>query len=359
MLKWLINHSRWVLNNKGQLFSPQGLQTGVARQVGGLRQLGLSELQRRQQLQSQLQLLQFKQQLIQQDPMQQLLQRGQAAQAIQNISELGGDVSQFQGLFGGGAGIAVPTAMPTAAQAPVGRPTITGAPVAGVEPVTPEIRPTKFERTPFGQLRPTAFERVATQEELDREAEQSARAAGIKQQVLDKLKGMPGESAAKLTMIQQALSDLEGVEEQLFTPEGKFRRGLAFAANIPGGQAFGIGRVIPDVGFGTEARILNSRMNNALEAKLRIETGAAATQEEFNRLQTRFGVTGFDTPESARNKIKRLKEFMRSAIITIDPTGRFTYKTDDIKLDKELNVDIPQLQSLGLDPNRFEIIGEE
>lgn len=315
------------------VFSPIGLQQGVARQTQGVRQLLMAELQRRQQMQQQLELARQKQLMAQQDPMQRLLQQGQAAQAIQNISALGGDVSQFQGLFGGGAGIPTPTPTPIPAPAPVtpttpvGRPTITGVPEG--------FRAKGLEQTVLGGLRPTGFERIPER------------------------KGLAGESAAKLTMINQALSDLEGVEKQLFTPEGKFKRGLAFAANIPGGQAFGIGRVIPDVGFGTEARILNSRMNNALEAKLRIETGAAATQEEFNRLQTRFGVTGFDTPESARNKIRRLKEFMRNAIITIDPTGKFTYKSQDTKLDRELNVDIPQLQSLGLDPNRYEIIGEE
>lgn len=226
----------------------------------------------------------------------------------------------------------IPQPTPTAPTVP---PSISGQ--------LPQLRGKTFERETrpfspqFGQIIPKTFERVPSPEELEREAEQSARAAGIKQVVLDKLKGLPGESAGKLTMIKQALSDLEGVEKQLFTPAGEFRRGLAFSANIPAGRAPFIGRLIPDVGFGTEARILNSRMNNALEAKLRIETGAAATQEEFDRLQTRFGITGFDTAKSARNKIRRLKEFMRNAIITIDPTGRFVYRTGDMKLDKELN----------------------
>ena len=288
--------------------------------------MALNELKRKQQLQDLEAQLLLKQRIAQQDPLAQLLQRGKIAQSIQSIAGVGGDVSQFRGILGGG--------QPVAPQAGVGG-VVQPTPQVAAPPGTQgQFRVKTFEPLPLGGFKRT-FERVPER------------------------KGLSGESAAKLTMINQALSDLEGVEKQLFTPEGKFKRGLAFSANIPGGQAFGIGRIIPDVGFGTEARILNSRMNNALEAKLRIETGAAATQEEFNRLQTRFGVTGFDTPESARNKIRRLKEFMRNAIITIDPTGRFIYKSKDAQVDRDLNVNIPQLQSLGLDPNKFEIVGEE
>ena len=162
------------------------------------------------------------------------------------------------------------------------------------------------------------------------------------------IKGLPGESAGKLTMLSQALSDLDMVEKLLF-PKGaggqeRFARGLATAANIPGGSLPGI----PSVGFGSKARIISSKMNNALEAKLRIETGAAATQEEFQRLQQRFGVTVFDTAASAKDKIRRLKAFMKNAIVTIDPTGRFIYKTGSNQLDRELNMGDGKPDPLGL-----------
>jgi len=153
-------------------------------------------------------------------------------------------------------------------------------------------------------------------------------------------KGLPAESAGKLTMIQQALSDLETVEKGLFKGD-EFKRGLAFRANVPGGQAPFIGRVIPDT-LGGRGTNIGSAMNNALEAKLRIETGAAATQEEFNRIRDRFAITSFDTGSSARNKIRRLKDFMKNAAITVDPTGKFIYQTGDEKMDMELNLDIPE-----------------
>jgi len=155
-------------------------------------------------------------------------------------------------------------------------------------------------------------------------------------------KGLPAESAGKLTMIQQALTDLDQAEKLLFTKEGKFLSGRAAGANIPGGRVPVLGRLIPDVGYGAKNRQLASAMNNALEAKLRIETGAAATQEEFNRIQDRFGITAFDNAESARNKIKRLREFMKNAAITVDPSGKFVYTTGNNKMDFKLNTDIPE-----------------
>ncbi len=349
MIKWLIKHSRFIFNNKGQ-FDPLGFQQEIQKQISGLRALALNQLKRKQALQDLFEKAKIEQQIAQQDPIAQFLQRGKVAGAIKSISDVGGDVSQFRGLFGGQPTQAIPTAQPIA---PTGAGIQPITPTAGVEPVAPQLRPTTFERTPLGGIRATKFERIATQEELDKEAERDARAAGIKKQVLDKLKGLPGESAGKLTMIQQALRDLGDVEKLLFTEEGKGEliKGLAAAANVPAGRAFGIGRIIPDVSpFGgietrTKARQINSKLNNALEAKLRIETGAAATQEEFDRLQTRFGITAFDTTASAKDKIKRLKEFMRGAIITIDPTGRFIYKTGDIKLDKELNAGAAQINT--------------
>ena len=149
-------------------------------------------------------------------------------------------------------------------------------------------------------------------------------------------KGLVAETAGKATMLQQAYSDLEDVEKLLFYKDSKgeerFAKGLATAANIPMGKFPFLGRIIPDVGFGTKAREIASKLNNALEAKLRIETGAAATQEEFDRLQQRFGITMFDSMLSAKDKIKRLKEFLVSGTAKIDPTGKFRYQVGGSEL---------------------------
>ncbi len=169
------------------------------------------------------------------------------------------------------------------------------------------------------------------------------------EEALSRGKGLPSESAGKLTMIQQALTDLDQVENLLFK-DGKFLRGRAAGANIPGGSLPGI----PSVGFGPANRQLASAMNNALEAKLRIETGAAATQEEFNRMQDRFGITMFDDATSAKNKINRLRDFMKNASIVVDPTGKFTYSTGNKSLDKDLNSTGPEV---GMVEDGYRFIG--
>jgi hypothetical protein len=262
-----------------------------------------------------------------QSPLEQFLQFGKVADTL---NKLGIDP---RSVFGGqvpGGGQAPDTTQPTIQ--PGGQPTITptdrgvvGGGFGQFQGGQPQLEATKFQQTPFGGIRPTEFQPK---------------------------KGLAAESASKLTLISQAISDLESVEKKLFTKEGRFLRGLAAAANIPGGRLPGI----PSVGFGTKAREISSEINNALEAKLRIETGAAATQEEFDRLQDRFGITAFDTAASAKSKLRRLKEFMKNARVTIDPTGRFQYRTGDTPFDNQLNA--PTARDLGLDPNRFEIIEE-
>ena len=142
-------------------------------------------------------------------------------------------------------------------------------------------------------------------------------------------KGFPAETAGKASMLEQAERDLMGIEELLFPGEGKkerFSRGLATMSNLPMSRLPILGRLIPDqIPFHTSAKKIGSRMQNALEAKLRIETGAAATQDEFNRLMERFGISGADTYESAKDKFNRLLDFMRNAAIKVDPQGNYTY----------------------------------
>lgn len=172
-----------------------------------------------------------------------------------------------------------------------------------------------------------------TEEEHQREIRRKVE----EEEATQRIKGLAGESAGKFSMLDQAKTDIQEARKMIFDEKGNLKKQLIARANVPGGRAPVIGRIIPDVGWGGDARMLASKMNNALEAKLRIETGAAATQEEFNRLQQRFGITIFDTAESAKDKLNRLEEFMDKAIITIDPIGKFKYKTGDKRLDGELN----------------------
>ena len=142
-------------------------------------------------------------------------------------------------------------------------------------------------------------------------------------------KGLPAESAGKSGMLEQATQDLMEAEPILFPGEGKdekFARGRAWAANLPMSRLPVLGRIIPNaLPFVSNAKKLNSLMTNALEAKLRIETGAAATPEEFNRLMERFGIAVDDTYVSAKDKWTRLLDFMQNTTIKIDPSGKYQY----------------------------------
>jgi len=191
-------------------FDPLGFQQNLARNLQSLAQFGVRQQAQQQPLRNLL----LQQAIKQQDPLQQLLQRGQAAQAIQNISALGGDVGQYQQLFGRGA--EMPTAMPT--PAPVDRPTITGAPL---EPVTPEafpeqrILPTKFERTPLGGIRATVFEDVALKKrQQEEESKLKAKAEVLK--LSEKARANFGRSIGLFsTMVAQAKGMQEEQKEML------------------------------------------------------------------------------------------------------------------------------------------------
>ncbi len=120
------------------------------------------------------------------------------------------------------------------------------------------------------------------------------------------------DAAGKGLMISQALSDLEVVEKLLFPKPGVFNRTLALGArgNIPEWA-------------GKDSQIVMSNMQNAVNAKLRIETGAQANPSETENIMARFFPSGIkDSEASARNKVRRLKDFMERGKFVLDPQGK-------------------------------------
>lgn len=194
------------------------------------------QIQQRQQLQQAVQLAIIKQRIAQQDPMQQLLQRGQVADAIAKISAAGGDVSQFQGLFGGGAGIQAPVTQPGIQPTVQPAPTIPGAPVEPVAPgAAPEqqILPTKFERTPLGGIRATVFEDVALKKrQQQEEAKLKAKAEVLK--LSEKARANFGRSIGLFsTMIAQA-KGMQEEQKEMLEKVGVKTTGLGLLPGIAG-----------------------------------------------------------------------------------------------------------------------------
>jgi hypothetical protein len=257
MFKWLIKHSKWIFNNKGQ-FDPIGFQRELQKQIGGLRQLAVSELQRRQKFQDELELAREKArielEIKKQDPMQQLLERGQAAQAIGNIAELGGDISQFRGLFGQAPTQApgVPTQVPTQRpEAPTQRP-------IGVEP-TQEVVPTAFERTPFGEIRPTKFEDIVLKkQQQEQESKLKAKAEVFK--LSEKGRANFGRAMGMFSTIVAQAKGMQEEQKKTLEKVGVKTTGLGLLPGLTGALAVKAKRP----GFGRTAAFRGQRRETAI-----------------------------------------------------------------------------------------------
>lgn len=117
--------------------------------------------------------------------------------------------------------------------------------------------------------------------------------------------GLTPENAGKVAMAQQAIAGVGTVRGLLFDKSGNLNRGLVMAMSIPGTTG------LPG---NTNARVARSAIRNAVEAKLRLETGAAATQSEIDRTLDRFLPTVGDTPQSAAFKLGELENFFQMSL---------------------------------------------
>jgi hypothetical protein len=143
------------------------------------------------------------------------------------------------------------------------------------------------------------------------------RRSGASQINIGTLKPMSGETAGKFAMLNQGARHVLEVEKLLF-PDGEFDRVLAAGAKygLPGGKA----------------QMVRSAISNAINAKLRAETGAAATESEMNNMLARFEPNPIkDNTESAKKKMRDLWEFLDEAAFYIDPNDQYGSKYKDYK----------------------------
>ena len=117
--------------------------------------------------------------------------------------------------------------------------------------------------------------------------------------------GVAGETAGKVSMADQAIVDIRETRRLLFDKDGNLNRKIVAAMNVP----FTAG--MPG---NTDARMAYSKLYNAVEAKLRIETGAAATTREVESIVRRFIPSMLDSKETAADKLNRLEIFMSSTL---------------------------------------------
>jgi hypothetical protein len=117
--------------------------------------------------------------------------------------------------------------------------------------------------------------------------------------------GQSPENAGKIAMAQQSVESIDKVRSLIFDEGGKLNRTLVGAMNLP---------VVAGLPGNSQARIARTAIRNAVEAKLRLETGAAATESEVERTLARFLPTVADTEESAKFKLDELQKFFKSSL---------------------------------------------
>jgi len=125
-------------------------------------------------------------------------------------------------------------------------------------------------------------------------------------------KGMAAETAGKTAAIKSAIRGLGRVEGYFFKKDGTVDRGKLVATTFPlGGLPF------------SNARNMNSIVEDAIATKLRLETGATATADELKNIAKRFKPSNLDNDATIKDKFARLKKFMEEAEVLVDPEGKF------------------------------------
>jgi hypothetical protein len=113
------------------------------------------------------------------------------------------------------------------------------------------------------------------------------------------------EQAGRLALMQGGLQNARTVRDQIIRPDGSVNRQLmtTMIFDAPG----------------TEGRTVRSQFEDAIAARLRIETGAAATPAEVQNLADRFLPRNLDNDETVTSKLTRLVEFFETSLSAVDP----------------------------------------
>jgi len=129
-------------------------------------------------------------------------------------------------------------------------------------------------------------------------------------------KAMPAETAGKMGMLESGLDALKRAKSILM-PEGRVTR-----------QTYEIiGQMQTNMPW-TAGREARSLIDDALEGKIRIESGAAVPDPEVKRAAIRFRPSVFDTPQLIRLKLDRLERYLSGTVEKLDPNKN--YRNTDI-----------------------------
>ena len=108
---------------------------------------------------------------------------------------------------------------------------------------------------------------------------------------------LSAEAAGKTALVEQGLRDTVRFEKLIFDKKGNLNRGIVTLLNSP---------YIPPSG---KARRAYSAIFNAINARLRLESGAAVPEPEVVRAMKAFLPAPLDDKKTAKFKVDRMKEF--------------------------------------------------
>lgn len=120
------------------------------------------------------------------------------------------------------------------------------------------------------------------------------------------------EQSAKAQLVQGSIDNATVLDRLLFDPDGTPNRTQIANMNVPfGGTPF------------TEGRTANALLKDAVEAKIRAESGAAVPESEVIRAMERFKPSVLDSDETIKTKRALLNQFLQGTYDKFDPTGTF------------------------------------
>lgn len=147
-------------------------------------------------------------------------------------------------------------------------------------------------------------------------------------------KALPPQQAAQAQMMIQGRQDVKRAKDLLIDKDGAVNRGVLADAQtwgVPGIAALQVN----GVPF-SQGKDLRSYMMNAVEGKLRLESGAAVPEQEVLRIAQRFIPAMTDSDATIKQKLDRLDEFMAGTLsLSKMPTQKPTTPSEPDKPEAE------------------------
>lgn len=116
------------------------------------------------------------------------------------------------------------------------------------------------------------------------------------------------EQAARVSAMNQTLNNLMDLRGALIPDGKKVDRGVLFTSMF-GGLPF------------TGGRDIERYVEDAIETKLRLQTGAAANRDEVLKEAKKFKPSQLDTDETIIGKFDKLERYMQDTFNVLDPSG--------------------------------------